>query len=84
VDFIEASVLQYENPDTESASSILGLVAAIPYDGAVPDEARAWVESTIPVLSGEPGGAQENIFGGVQYVLYGPPTALTLEMGELP
>ena len=84
VDFIEASVLQYENPDLETANSILGLVASIAYDGATPDEARAWVESAIPALSSEPGQAQEMAFGGVKYVLSGSPTALTLEMGEQP
>jgi hypothetical protein len=84
VDFIEASVLQYEKPDIEIANSILGFIATMPYEGATPEDARAWVESTIPDLSSEPGGAQEMVFGGVKYVLYGKPTALTLEMGELP
>ena len=84
VDFIEGSILQYENPENEIAIRILSLVAGLPYDGATPDEARAWLESTIPALSSEPGGEQETEFGGVKYVLYGPPTALTLEMGELP
>ena len=84
VDFIEGLILQYENPENEIAIQILNLVAGLPYDGATPDEARAWVESTIPALSGEPGGEQEAMFGGVKYVLFGPPTALTLEIGELP
>lgn len=84
VDLIEASILQYENPDSEIAVSILGLIAALPYDGATPEEARSWVENTIPVLSDDPADAQENLFGGVKYVLYGPPTAITLEIGELP
>jgi hypothetical protein len=80
VDLIEASILQYESPDNEKAIPILSLIASLPYDGAASDEARAWVESTVPVLS----GAQEQVFGGVSYVLSGPPTALKLEMGELP
>jgi hypothetical protein len=84
VDFIEASILQYENPDPKIAIPILGLIAALPYDGATPEEARLWVENTIPVLSADPGDAQENVFGGVKFVLYGPPTKLTLEIGELP
>jgi hypothetical protein len=84
VDHIEASVMQHNDPDLEIATSILGLVASMPYDGAMPEEARAWVERSIPVLSAEPGGVQERVFGGVQYILYGPPTALTLEMGALP
>jgi len=81
VDFIETSVLQSTNPDNKVAIQLMGLMATMLYDGAVPEDARAWVESTIPALSGE---AQEMVFGGVKYVLYGPPTALTLEMGALP
>lgn len=84
VDLIEASILQYENPDPESATSILGLIAAIPYDGATPEDAKSWVENTIPALSGDPGDVQEKVFGEVKYALYGPPTKLTLEIGELP
>lgn len=84
VDLIEASIMQYENPDSEIAVSILGLIAALPYDGATPEEAKLWVENTIPVLSDDPADAQENLFGGVNYVLHGPPTAITLEIGELP
>jgi hypothetical protein len=81
VDFIEASIQQYENPKNEIAIEILGPVVGLPYDGAVPDEAKAWVESTVPALSG---GTQETTLGGVKYVLYGTLTKLTLEMGELP
>lgn len=84
VDLIEASILQYENPDPEIATSILGLITAIPYDGATPEDARSWVEHTIPALSGDPGDVQEKVFGGVKFALYGPPTKLTLEIGELP
>jgi hypothetical protein len=84
VDLIQASIRQYDNPDIEVAASILGLVASMAYDGSTPEEARAWVESTIPALSGDTGGTQEMTFGGVKYVLHGSPTALTLEMGELP
>ena len=81
VDFIEASIQQYENPKNEIAIEILGPVVGLPYDGAVPDEAKAWVESTVPALSS---GTQETTLGGVKYVLYGTLTKLTLEMGELP
>jgi hypothetical protein len=81
VDFIEASILQYENPQNEVAIQILNLVAGLPYDGSTPDEAKAWVESTVPALGSS---TQETTLGGVKYVLYGPPTKLTLEMGELP
>jgi hypothetical protein len=84
VDFIETSVVQYSNPDSKTAIPILGFMATMPYEGATPEEARAWVESTIPVLEGTSGDPQEKEFGGVKYVLYGQIKALTLEMGELP
>jgi hypothetical protein len=84
VDFIEASVLQYTDPDNKIATELLSFMATMPYDGATPEDARKWVERTIPTLSGKPDDTQEMVFGGVKYVLYGPPTALTLEMGELP
>jgi len=84
VDLIEASILQYENPDPEIAVSILGLIAAMPYDGATPEESKSWVENTIPILSDDPSDTRESVFGGVRYVLYGPQTAITLEIGELP
>jgi len=84
VDFIETSVLQAKEPDKNIAAPLLGFMATMPYDGATPEEAKAWVESTIPTLSGQPDDAKETMFGGVKYVLSGPPKALVLEMGELP
>ena len=59
VDFIEASIMQYENPDEETAIEILNLIASQPYDGAEPDQASAWLGSTVPALNG---GAQETAF----------------------
>jgi hypothetical protein len=85
VDFIETSVLQFTNPDVKIASPLMGFMATMPYDGATPEDARAWVENTMPALTGKPGDAKEMMFGGVKYLLGGsPPTAFTLEMGELP
>jgi hypothetical protein len=84
VDFIETSVLQAKEPDNNIAAPLLGFMATLPYDGAIPEDAKAWVQSTIPTLSGQPDDAKETMFGGVKYVLSGPPKALVLEMGELP
>jgi len=84
VDFIEASVLQAKEPDNNIAAPLLGFMATLPYNGAIPEDAKAWVQSTIPTLSGQPDDAKETMFGGVKYVLSGPPKALVLEMGELP
>ena len=84
VDFIRTSVRQNENPDNKIAATFLSFMATMPYDGATPEDAGAWVESTIPTLSGQPEDAKETMFGGVKYVLSGPPKALVLQMGELP
>ena len=84
VDFIEISILQNENPENKTAQELLSFIATIPYDGATPEEARAWVESTFPAVSGKPGGTQETVFGDVKYVLQGSVTSLSLEMGEMP
>ena len=84
VDFIETSVKQNKNPDNKVAADLLGFVATLPYEGTTPEDAKTWVESTIPVLSGQPDNTQDTVFGGVNYVLRGTPAALTLEMGELP
>jgi hypothetical protein len=84
VDFIETSVLQAKEPDNNIAAPLLGFMATLPYDGAIPEDSKAWVESTIPTLSGQSDDAKETMFGGVKYVLSGPPKALVLEMGELP
>jgi hypothetical protein len=84
VDLIEISVLQNENPENKTAQEVLSFIATMPYDGADPEKANAWVESTIPAVSGKPGGTQETVFGDVKYVLQGSVTSLSLEMGELP
>ena len=83
IDLIESSVLQFANPDKEFAASFLGFMATMPYDGAVQEEARTWVETTLPTLAGQ-GDIREEVFAGVKYRLYGIPTAFTLEMGDLP
>jgi len=83
IDLIESSALQFTNPDKDFAASFLGFMATMPYDGAVQEEARNWVEATLPALGGQ-GDVREKVFAGVNYRLYGIPTAFTLEMGDLP
>jgi len=83
VDFIDSTVLQYATPDNGFAASFLGFMATMPYDGAVQDESRGWVETTLPTLKGQ-GDVREKVFAGVTYRLFGIPTAITLEMGNLP
>lgn len=82
VDYVSATVLQFVSPDDELAASFLGFVATLPYSGAQPEDARAWVEATLPTLTGE-GDVRERPFGGVMFQLYGIPTARILDMGEL-
>ena len=83
VDFIDSTVLQYTSPDYEFAASFLGFMATMPYDGAVQEEARNWVESTISTIKVQ-GDMAEKTFAGVTYRLKGLPTFITLEMGDLP
>lgn len=83
VDFIDSTVLQFRVPDDDFAASFLGFMATMPYDGAVQEEARSWVEFTLPTLKGE-GDIREKLFADVEYRLFGLPTAITLEMGNLP
>jgi len=84
VDVIQSSVLQSVNPDKEFAASFLGFMATIPHDdGAVQEEARNWVETTFPSLTGQ-GDVREKVFAGVKYRLSELPTAFSLEMGDLP
>lgn len=83
VDFIESTVFQFADPDSDFAASFLGFMATMPYDGAVQEEAQDWVETTLPTLQGQ-GDVREEVFAGVKYRLFGIPTAITLEMGDLP
>jgi hypothetical protein len=83
VDLIDSTVLQFGTPDNEFTASFLGFMATMPYDGATQEEARDWVETTLPTLQGE-GDVREKVFAGVNYRLFGLPTAITLEMGDLP
>lgn len=80
VDYISASVYQYHStPEPAIAAPFLGYMATLPYDGATPEVARMWVESTLPSITLEESGA--NKFGDVYYRLLGPPFAYTLAIG---
>lgn len=81
VDSIDATVMQFGNPDDATAADFLGDVAAFPYDGAEPAKARAWVETELPTI--KPDEVRTATFGGVQYTLSGKPAARTLTMGRL-
>ena len=83
VDFIDSTILQYDTPDYELAASFLGFMATMPYDGAVQQEARNWVETTVSTIR-VLGDMAEKAFAGVNYRLKGISTSITLEMGDLP
>lgn len=75
-------MLQFGDPDDDLAASVLGFLATVPYDGAEPERARAWVEETLPTIKAA-GDVRTATFGGVPFRLYGPPTARILEIGTL-
>jgi hypothetical protein len=82
VDYIDANVLQFVEPQDDVAVSFLGFMATMPYDGAQPDKARAWVAQTLPTITqGEERTAE---FGGVSFRLAGIPTARFMHMGDMP
>jgi len=83
VDYIESTVKQYANPQQGIVLEFLGFMASLLDDETASDEAKAWVEGSIPVLKGA-GDIHEDEFGGVAYRLFGIPTAITLEMGVHP
>lgn len=82
VDYITAHVLQLGEPSDDLAEELLGFIATMPYDGAEPDAARAWVEETLPTIRAV-GDVRDATFGGVDYHLMGGPSARILEMGVL-
>ena len=48
IEYVTATVLQVgDEPDDRLAATFLGFVATVPYDGAEPDQVRAWVEARI-------------------------------------
>jgi cytoskeletal protein RodZ len=83
VDYISAVVLQFGEADDGVAASFLGFMATMPYTGAEPDNARSWVEKTLPSVK-QNGDVRTATFGGVKYELFGLPTARNLQMGTLP
>jgi len=81
VDLIEASAIQFDSASNSLAEDFLGFVSTMPYDGAMPAEARAWIETSLPLSSVE---GVKTTFAGVRFALYGSPEATTLEIGDMP
>ncbi len=84
VDYVSATVLQFTtSPSDELALPFLGYMATLPYDGAAPEAARVWVETTLPTIAAD-GDIRETVVGGITYSLVGAPSHRILNMGALP
>ena len=83
VDLIEALVYTPESSTLQS--SFLGYIATMVMDCEIDERmaARAWVEETIPTLTGD-GDVREASYCGAPYKVYGSPLSTTLEIGGLP
>ncbi|MGH2554366.1 MAG: hypothetical protein ACRDHO_01425 [Actinomycetota bacterium] len=78
--FFECSV---DGGSTDLAGSYLGFCATVPYDGAAPDAARAWVRDNVSAV--QPGTPIEETFGGIRFILSGNASAglIVLEISAL-
>lgn len=79
VDYLTATVTQTITPSDDIAAVFLGFVATMPYEGASPEAAKAWVEATLPLV-GDGSTPQTTNFGSVKFTLSGDPANRTLEM----
>jgi hypothetical protein len=75
-----AAVYQTQ-PSDAAAIDILGYLAALPFSGSNPQQARDWVASTLPTCKSVDDKKTTNI-GGLNYTLYGGPDGRYLEMGD--
>lgn len=67
--YVRATVITDGITDASLGLPFLGFVASLPYDGADPEQARAWVE-----LHGNTDGAHTE-FGGVNFTISAPTNA---------
>jgi hypothetical protein len=83
VDLIEAAAFYFGDLDYSGLTSIVfEMIAEVPYDGADPESAGAWLEATIPEIQNI-GDEALTDFGGVRYYLYAFPSAHMFEIGRL-
>jgi hypothetical protein len=74
---VEARVISYDPARADAlARDFLGYVAIVPYEGAQPEEAKAWVEQNV-------GSKASAEFGGVSYTLGGKAGRRSLELEKL-
>jgi hypothetical protein len=74
-------VFQVEVSGPQDRVDVFGFFATLPFAGAEPEAARAWVEAKLPtVATNQPA---EAVFGGVRFRVVGSGKAATLEVGHL-
>ena len=77
VRLLKAWVISHESARADAlAGDFLGYIARVPYEGAQPEEARAWVEQNV-------GNKASAKFGGVSYTLGGKAGRRFLELEKL-
>jgi competence protein ComGC len=82
LDLMDGNVNQPGEPSDEKAAALLGFMAAIA-NPQTAQEARQWIDETLPTLR-QAGDVRTRTIGGLQYQLYGPKEARSLEIGSLP
>jgi hypothetical protein len=76
VRLVKARVISHDPARADAlAQDFLGYVARVPYEGAQPEEAKAWVEQNV-------GSKVSAEFGGVSYTLGGKAASRSLELGS--
>ena len=78
--YLFAAVFQSQ-PSDSAAIEILSYLAALPYSGSNPQQARDWIASTLPTCKTVDDKKKTNI-GGLNFTLYGGPDGRYLEMGD--
>lgn len=73
--FIDATVMAWLVPIVDAATPILGYIATLPYEGAEPEKARAWVEQAIAA-----GGEHTTVINGVRFRVHGTDYVRTLDI----
>jgi len=81
VPLVEFSCIAPTNPDdiNAAASAYLGYCATIPYTGADPAAAKAWIEENIAAANTQ-GQVLETVIGDARFTLYGADQVRTLEI----
>ena len=78
---IRTRIIQFVTPKDSIAIDYLGFLATLPYDGSDPQQAREWIENTLPRITGN-GDVKETIIGNIRFQLYGSSSNMSLKIGE--